>query len=238
MTDRAKIITIYVVVAILSAGVLGTAFWIRTERARTFAAPEFGDIGKKVVDDFGTLEEDLVLTNQNGDTVKLSDLKDKVWVATNFFAQCDQCLKTSSGDLQKLYQEFRDNPDFHIVSITVNPEQDDVAQLKLYAQALNADPKNWWFVRGPEEQVHEYVEKEMKFMKVERNPPDSIRPFSHDLGVQVYDRGWKRVKKRDLHWAALQGKEVHDAFFEEVRSSIKSSLAEQDSQSAGDQPKP
>lgn len=45
MTDRAKIITIYVVVAILSAGVLGASFWLRNMRKERFT-PDFDNVGE------------------------------------------------------------------------------------------------------------------------------------------------------------------------------------------------
>ncbi len=229
MTDRVKIVGIYVVVAILSAGVIGVSMWIREARKRAFPEPLYVDYGKETAEDFGSLEKDLLLTNQDGEEVRLSDLKDKVWVATNFFAACPNCLATSSDDLKRLYEEFGSNPDFHIVSITINPEEDTVSQLKAYADALNADSRNWWFLRGPVEQVWEYVETEMKFLKVMKNPPESVDRFSHDRGLQVYARDWKRVKKRDLHYARAQGEAAHRAYFEEVRATITDSLVASES---------
>jgi cytochrome oxidase Cu insertion factor (SCO1/SenC/PrrC family) len=213
------------VVGVLSAGVLGTSLWIRGLRQKTFQPEEFVEVGKEVAEDFGSIENDLELVNQDGETVALSELKEKVWVATNFFAACPNCLATSSQDLKKLYEEFRGNPDFHVVSITVNPAEDTVEKLKMYADALEADTRNWWFLRGPAEAVHEYVEKEMKFMKVFKNPPEASQAYSHDYGIQVYARDWKRVKKRDLHYARAQSEVAHDAFYEEVREAIEKSLA-------------
>ena len=83
MTDRGKIITIYTVVGILSVGVLATSFWIRGSRKSRFVSPIADKIGGDVVEDFGSLENDITLTNQDGEEVKLSELKDKVWVASN-----------------------------------------------------------------------------------------------------------------------------------------------------------
>ena len=74
MSDRGKIITIYVVVAILSVAVLGTSFWLRESRKRRFT-PIADKVGGDVAEDFGRLEKDLVLTNQEGEEVKLSALR-------------------------------------------------------------------------------------------------------------------------------------------------------------------
>ena len=71
MTDRGKIITIYTVVGILSVGVLATSFWIRGSRKSRFVSPIADKIGGDVVEDFGSLENDLTFTNQDGQVVKL-----------------------------------------------------------------------------------------------------------------------------------------------------------------------
>lgn len=226
MTDRAKIITIYTVVTILSGGVLATSLYIRNIRKHAFdSKEEFVDADKQdaKAEDWGELEADLELVNQEGKSVKMSDLKDKVWVAHNFFASCPECAVTSARDLQDLYKEFRENPDFHIVSISINPA-DDVKKLQAYADRLEAKSSNWWFLSGPEEVVHRYVEKEMKFMGVKRTP-NGERDFAHDLGIQVYAKDWKRVKKKDLHYANKRSPKEYEASFQEIRETIKEALS-------------
>lgn len=225
MTDRAKIITIYTVVTILSVGVIATSLYIRNIRVNAYgSAEDFADIDKQdaKAEDWGELEADLELVNQDGEAVKMSDLKDKVWVAHNFFASCPECALTSARDLKDLYKEFGENPDFHIVSISINPA-DQVEELKKYADKLEAESSNWWFLGGSEEVVHRYVEKEMKFMRVRRTP-NGDRAFSHDLGLQVYAKDWKRVKKKDLHYAASESTTVYEASFQEIRDTIKEAL--------------
>ena len=115
-----------------------------------------------------------------------------------------------------------------MVSISINPK-DDVKVLKRYAKALNAETKNWWFLTGPSELVHNYVEKEMKFMMVEPNDDSALQPFFHDYGLQVFGRDWKRKWKRDLHYARQQGEVEHEAAYQDVRATIIKSLAAQKS---------
>ncbi len=225
MTERSKIASIYVVVAILSAGVIGTSLWIREARKKAFPEKQITDYGKEEPEVLLTLEGDLVATNQAGEEVSLSALKDKVWVASQFFANCPKCLTRNSGDLRKLYEEFRGNPDFHVVSISVNPA-DKVEDLKRYADSIGAETGNWWFLTGPPEKLREFMEKKMKFMRVVENEgPDPAVQFSHDLGFQVFARGMLLVKKRDLYYARQQGEDMHRAYYAEVESTIRKSLA-------------
>ena len=224
MTDRTKIILIYTVVAVLSATVLGTSFWLRESRKRRFT-PIVADAGGEVAEDFGSLAKDLALTNQEGEVVNLSDLQDKVWIATNFFATCPYCLETAAEDLRSLYNEFSAEDDFHVVSISIDPETDQLEQLQDYASAVDADSSNWWFVRGEEKVIHDYLEKEMGFMKVVKNkvPPAKTR-YSHDRSLMVFD-GWQCVKKRDLQFARSQGEKVRESYYQDVRQSILKGLA-------------
>ena len=224
MTDRNKIILIYAVVAVLSVAVLGTSFWLRESRKRRFT-PIVADAGGEVAENFGSLAKNLVLTNQEGKEVSLADLQDKVWVATNFFATCPYCLETAAEDLKSLYKEFSGEDNFHVVSISIDPETDQLEQLQDYASAVDADSSNWWFVRGEEKVIHEYLEKEMGFMKVVKNkvPPANTR-YSHNRSLMVFD-GWQCVKKRDLQFARSQGESVRESFYQDVRQSIMKGLA-------------
>jgi protein SCO1 len=46
-------------------------------------------------------------------------------------------------NMKKVYEVFKDNPDFQVVCITSMPESDSVARLKRYGDSLKLNPKNW-----------------------------------------------------------------------------------------------
>ncbi len=229
MSERLKIVLMYVGVAIIGVAVISTSMWIRNARKAQAEQRSqlFVDVGREEATVFHTLQSDLVATNQDGKQVRLSDLSDKVWVATQFFANCPKCLTTASDDLRRLYSEFGDNPDFHMVSITVNPEGDTVENLREYAEAVGADSDNWWFLTGDRQELWDYMEHEMKFMRVvEHEDAHASARFSHDLGTEIYRPGLEMVKKRDLFYARTQGEAQHRAWFEEVRTTIQQALAD------------
>lgn len=159
--------------------------------------------GKQETTEWFAIEEDLVAKNQEGREIRLSELKGKVWLAANFFAVCPMCAQRNGEELHKIYEAFGDHPDFHMVCISVDPENDDVERLKAYGKALNADPKNWWFLNaGSEEKTHRYIEQELKFFGVrERKDPDDIATngrFAHDLAFILIDRNFRVVGKWPL----------------------------------------
>lgn len=224
MNEKKKIVMVYASVVLVAVLVIGTSMWIRNSRKAAFQS-----VGAERPEVLMTLEKDLVATNQDGKEVRLSELKGKVWVALEFFASCPQCAKRNYTDLLKLYAEFKDDPDFHMVCISIDPETDGVEELQAYAEALEADSANWWFLRGPKEEVHGYLRNEMKFLDVrERVDPEAIAlegRYAHDLGLEVYRPGWEMVDKTDLAWAALESQEMHARLYAELRAKISKELA-------------
>jgi protein SCO1/2 len=96
-------------------------------------------------------------------------------------------------ELRKIYDEFKNHPDFQIVCISVDPENDNQEKLADYAKALGADAKNWWFVNAGETQAtHKYLEQELRFMGIrERKDPVDIEAngrYSHDMSFLLVDR--------------------------------------------------
>jgi protein SCO1/2 len=54
----------------------------------------------------------------------------------------------------ELQKHFYDLSDFHLVSFTVNPEQDSVEVLKDYAENVRAMDSVWDFLTGPKEEIY------------------------------------------------------------------------------------
>lgn len=222
MTDKTKISLIYATVVVVGVATVGTSMWISKKRKEMFqGGPVAVDFGKDEPDVLRELEGDLEGTIQTGETVRISDLDDKVWVVTQFFANCPLCLQQNSQDLIALYKEFGSHPDFQMVSISVDPERDTVDFLADYAEAVGAKGANWWFFRGEKDEVYRYLTEEMKYAPiVERPGAEGAERFGHDFGVQVYARGRRLVRQRDLVSAKTIGEEFHRAQLDSLRERI------------------
>lgn len=202
MNRKSTIFLFYSAVAIVSAAILGLAFFLRSRLPQ----PDMAAIvnpGKQTTDGWFVIGKDLDAINQEGRHVRLSDLKGKVWVVAQFFAVCPHCAVRNGEELHKLYAEFGSHPDFHIACITVDPDQDKQEQLATYGKALNADPKNWWFLNaGDAQATHKYLEEELKFFAVkERTDPVDIETngrYAHDLGFLLVDRDFRVIGKWPL----------------------------------------
>ena len=93
-------------------------------------------------------------TNQNGKQVTEKDLEGKVVVATYFFTTCRGICPEMNGNLDKVYEQFKNEKDFLILSHTSDPETDSVPRIKKYADSIGADSKNWIFLTGRKDSLY------------------------------------------------------------------------------------
>jgi len=76
--------------------------------------------------------EDFSFINQNGKTISNRDVDGKVYVAEYFFTTCKGICPKMNANMRRVYDAFKDEPDFMILSHTCMPETDSVPVLKAY----------------------------------------------------------------------------------------------------------
>ncbi|WP_080507792.1 SCO family protein [Bryobacter aggregatus] len=102
---------------------------------------------KSALPDLGTVPP-FEFTKQDGRPFSSSALKGKVWVADFFFTHCPGPCPRMSNQLKRVQEQTAQLPDFHIVSITVDPDRDTPEVLTEYAKRYHADPMRWTFLTG------------------------------------------------------------------------------------------
>lgn len=105
---------------------------------------------------------DLPLLDQDGRPVRLySDLiAGKTIVVNSFFASCSGSCPVMTGTFRKIQSALGDRlgRDVHLLSITVDPENDTPAALRKFAKDASAKP-GWRFVTGDKEHVAQALHK-------------------------------------------------------------------------------
>ncbi|RSK45433.1 SCO family protein [Bacillus canaveralius] len=93
---------------------------------------------------------DFTYTNQQGEAFGLEDLKGKVWVADFIFTSCDDVCIPMTHHMAKLQKMAKDEgiENIEFVSFTVDPQVDNGATLKTFAENFNVDFANWNFLTG------------------------------------------------------------------------------------------
>jgi cytochrome oxidase Cu insertion factor (SCO1/SenC/PrrC family) len=95
----------------------------------------------------GAVAAPFTLTERNGQPFESTSLRGKVWLASVFFANCPgPCFRENQAvaDILKNIQD----PDFMVVSVTCDPENDTPESLRRYADRFEADPARWKFLTG------------------------------------------------------------------------------------------
>ncbi|PVW15046.1 SCO family protein [Marixanthomonas spongiae] len=99
------------------------------------------------------------LTNQNGETITQDDYKDKIYVADFFFTTCQTICPIMTDHMVNIQEKVKNDPEIMLLSHTVTPEIDTVAQLKKYAQEKGVDDTKWNLVTGNKKQIYDLARK-------------------------------------------------------------------------------
>ncbi|MBN7811146.1 SCO family protein [Algoriphagus sp. H41] len=99
---------------------------------------------------------DFAFVNQMGDSVKNEDVAGKIYVADFFFTSCPTICPIMKKEMLRVYEAFGSNPDFKILSHSIDPTHDTPEVLRDYAEKLGvADARTWNFLTGDQEKLFE-----------------------------------------------------------------------------------
>jgi protein SCO1/2 len=97
------------------------------------------------------------LTNQDGQTVKSSDLLGQVQVVGFIWTNCPDICPLVTTEMKTLQVALQSkglaDKGVQLVTISVDPERDTPAVLKEYAQGYGADLAHWQFLTGSLDEV-------------------------------------------------------------------------------------
>ncbi len=105
---------------------------------------------------------DFEFVNSEGETITLTSLKGKVWVADFIFTTCNMACPIMTGNMNIIHKKYKQNDDVRLVSISVYPEYDTPEVLTKYAAQYNADTNRWYFLTGEVSTVQEVIKDGFK----------------------------------------------------------------------------
>lgn len=92
--------------------------------------------------------------NQQGDSVTEETVGKKVYAVEYFFTTCKGICPRMNKNMKRIYDEFKKEDNFMILSHTVDPERDSVSRLRRYADSMGVDSKKWWFLTGTKNDLY------------------------------------------------------------------------------------
>lgn len=102
---------------------------------------------------------DFSLVNQNGKTITQDDYKDKIYVADFFFTTCQSICPIMTNHMSIIQDKIMDDDEVMLLSFSVTPQIDSVAQLKRYAIEKEVNDKKWNLVTGDKKQIYDLARK-------------------------------------------------------------------------------
>ncbi|WP_396602749.1 SCO family protein [Algibacter sp. R77976] len=102
---------------------------------------------------------DFSLTNQNGKTITQNNYKDKIYVADFFFTTCRTICPIMTTNMAEIQKEILNDNEVMLLSHSVTPEIDTVAQLKRYAIKKGVNDKKWNLVTGDKKEIYKLARK-------------------------------------------------------------------------------
>ena len=110
---------------------------------------------------------DFSLTNQNGETITQENYNDKIYVADFFFTTCQTICPIMTDHMRQIQDELISDSDVLLLSHSVTPEIDSVAQLKRYAIKKGVNDTKWNLVTGDKKQIYELARKSYLAVKTD-----------------------------------------------------------------------
>jgi len=129
---------------------------------------------------------DFSLINQNGKTITQEDYKDKIYVADFFFTTCQTICPIMTDNMYEIQKKIITDNEVMLLSHTVTPEIDTVAQLKRYAKEKGVNVSKWNLVTGDKKQIYELARK--SYLAVKDNGNGGPFDMIHTENFMLIDK--------------------------------------------------
>lgn len=97
------------------------------------------------------------LTDQNGKTITRESLRGKVTVASFFFSRCSGPCPKILAQVQRVQNEYTEEPNLLFLSFTVDSEYDTQPVLNDLAKRYGADSLKWHFLTGKQDDIYKLM---------------------------------------------------------------------------------
>lgn len=141
-----------------------------------------------------TYVKDFSFTDQDRKTITERDVDGKVYVAEYFFTTCKGICPKMNANMKRIYDAYKNEQGFAILSHTCMPETDSVPLLKEYEKKMigtvNARQvaPNWMFLTGSKSDLYRMA-RESYLLDNEKNNSENIADqFIHTQFFALVDK--------------------------------------------------
>jgi protein SCO1/2 len=136
-------------------------------------------------------------TDQNGQPVTEKNIDGKVYVTNYFFTTCNGICPKMNFNLKGVYDQFKNDKNFAIISHSSMPETDSASLLKAYEEKMlpndHNNPAKWYFVTGSKDSLYKMARQSYLLDNDKNNSENIQEAFIHTQFIALVDRK-KRVR--------------------------------------------
>jgi protein SCO1/2 len=141
--------------------------------------------------------QDFSFTDQNGQTITEKSMDGKIYVTNYFFTTCKGICPKMNFNLKGVYDEFKNDTDFAVLSHSSMPETDSVPLLKAYEEKMLPDdhnnPAKWYFVTGNKDSLYKMARQSYLLDNPKNSSENIEEAFIHTQFIALVDKQ-KRVR--------------------------------------------
>lgn len=139
-------------------------------------------------------------TDQNGHQVTDKDFAGKVYVTEYFFTTCKGICPKMNANMKKVFEKFKDQKDFAILSHTSMPETDSVPLMKAYEEKMIGKNPNfaarWYFVTGTKDSLYKMARQSYL---LDNNKNNIVNIRDHFIHTQFFALVDKEMRVRGIY---------------------------------------
>lgn len=139
---------------------------------------------------------DFKLVNHNGDTITENYYNDKVYVVEFFFSTCPTICPIMNKNMVQIQRKFYGEDQFGIASVSIDPINDTVGQLKSYAEEIGLKHPHWNMMTGEMDDIMDLANN--GFNLYAKKESLAAGGFEHSGFFALVDKeGYLRSRKDD-----------------------------------------
>lgn len=156
---------IFALVLLVLSAIIITLFYNALKPAKILTVYQPAMVNSELVDSTLTHVKkyhtiaDFSLTNQNGEVITQENYKDKIYITDFFFTTCPSICPVMTKNMALIQQHILNDKEVMLLSHSVTPSIDSVAQLKKYAIEKGVVDTKWNLVTGSKKHIYELARK-------------------------------------------------------------------------------
>ena len=129
--------------------------------------------------------KDFNLINQNGNVITSKDYENKIYVVDFFFTRCPSICPIMTDNMKLVQDEYIDDNNIMLLSLSVTPDIDNIEVLKNYAIEKGVNDLKWNITTGSKKHIYELARK--SYFAVVDQGDGGLQDFIHTPNFVLVD---------------------------------------------------